>query len=260
MWRNRTVYLVGFTLALQGAGCVVEQGSDYDAPGRGYQGPDSGGARAPGGAPGPVTGDSGLSVRWSLAYLDGELIDCDDAGTSRVTLRAEERSTGARFSVSFPCAAGAGVATRVPPGLYDVSLDLLDPPGRPVSGFSYRGVQVFGGRVTEPDRAAVFRVQTWDLLWTIGIANRNGGITSVTCRDVRAVTIRFVTQLGGEPPEAYELPCEDYGAVSTAIRAGNYQVRMLALDYRGQTISDTGPGFYEVTFEEPAALDADFVF
>jgi hypothetical protein len=207
-----------------------------------------------------VTGDSGLSVRWSLAYVDGELIDCDDAGTSSVTLQAEERSTGDRFSVSFPCAAGAGVATRVPPGVYDVSLDLLDAPGRPVSGFSYRGVQVFAGRVTEPDRAAVFPIQTWDLLWTIGIANRNGSITPLTCRDVGAVTIRFVTQLGGELPEAYELPCEDYGALTTAIRAGDYQVRMLALDYRGQAISDTGPGFYEVNLEEPAVLDADFVF
>jgi hypothetical protein len=97
------------------------------------------------------------------------------------------------------------------------------------------------------------------MLWTIGIEQRNGSIAAARCADVGAETVQVVTQLGGEPPETYQLPCDDYGAVTTAIRPGDYQVRMLLLDQRGRPMSDTGFGSFPVTLDRPAVLDADFV-
>jgi hypothetical protein len=247
MWRNCTVCLVGITLSLSAAGCVVQAGH-----------PSSGGHRGSSGGPAPVS-DSGLTIRWDLATLDDKLTDCDAAGTATVALRATHRSSAAQFTASFPCDAGIGVVTGLPPGDYALALDLLDLFGRVVSVVDHPGVPVFTGRLTQPD-VALFPIQTWDLLWTIGIERLSGGVVAATCRDVGATTARFTTRLEGEAPETYELPCEDYGAVSTAIRPGHYEVRLLLLDARGRAINDTGPGFFEVTFDEPAELDADFVF
>jgi hypothetical protein len=244
MWRNRTVCLVGITLVL-GTGCIVHQNSESTTTG--------------GGSPPPpvlVTGDSALRVHWELAYLDGTLTHCEDADTPTVTVRATMRS-GARFVESFPCEIGVGVAV-VPPGLYDVAIDLVDSLGRPVSTLYQTDLRVFDGLVTEPDEVALFPVQTWDLVWTIGVLQRGGRVTPATCRDVGAATVQFSARLDGEAPEIVELPCESYSAVSPAIRPGDYEVRMLLLDRLGRPLADTGIGVVEVTFDETASLDADF--
>src|SRR5439155_24556603 len=111
---------------LGASGCVVDETSrpargGYHPPSDsgGYQPPASGGG--PGSGSGPV-GDSGLSVRWDLSYLDGKASDCDAAGTPTVAMHATQRASGARFNAQFPCAAGGGVATALPSGAYDVPL------------------------------------------------------------------------------------------------------------------------------------------
>jgi hypothetical protein len=75
---------------------------------------------------------------------------------------------------------------------------------------------------------------------------------------VNAASVEFTATLAGAAPESYLLPCSDYAALTSAIRPGDYQVRMLLLDHAGRTIGDTGVGLIGVTMDAPAALDADF--
>jgi hypothetical protein len=252
MWRNRTVCLAGITLALLAGGCVVEDNQHPD----GYHPTNRGPASSPG--PRPVTGDAGVRVRWDLVELDGQLTNCNAAGTPTVVLRAQLRATGDRFSATFPCQAGGGVTTDLPAGLFDLSLDLLDTQGRTVSTLDHPDVRLFSGAITDTDEVAELPLQTWRLEWTIGVGHRNGGTFALSCVDVGGVSVRFTAQLGGEPPETFTLPCEDYNAVSTAIRPGDYQVRMLLLDGHDRTIGDTGPGSVLVSGDAPAHLAANF--
>jgi hypothetical protein len=253
MWRNCTVCLVGITLA--GTGCIV---NETHSPSGGYRGSsrDSGGGTAPSGPP-VATGSGALGVRWGLAYLDGNPTDCQAADTPTVLLHAT-LSNGARYNASFPCTAGGGVATALPGGVYDLTLELLDAHDRPVSTVSRDDVPVFDGTTSEAGGVAVLAVQAWDLAWTIAIVHRNGASSPASCGDVGAASIRFVAQLGGESADVYELPCNDYSALSTAIRPGNYQVQMQLIDYQGRRLSETDPLAFPVTFDRPAMLGADF--
>ena len=242
MWRNSTVWLVGSTLALLGTGCFVHE--DGEPSGRHH----------PGGGTVVVPGPGSLSVGWDLAYIDGKLTDCEAADTPTVVLRLEPRQAGPRFSAPFPCEAGGGIATGLDPGLYDLTLDLQDARGRVVSSVEHPPVEVFLDTQTRLDEAALIPVQTWDLLWTIG----HRGSRALSCDEVGGRMIEFTAQLGGGPADVYRLPCTDYGAVSTAIVPGDYQVRMVLIDQRGLMIGDTGPGRINVNFQDPASLDADF--
>jgi hypothetical protein len=242
MWRNSTVCLVGSALALLGTGCFVDADHDH---GRSY--PPPGGTVV-------VSGAGQIAVSWDLAYLDGKFTDCESADTPTVVLHLEPRQAGPRFSAPFSCEAGGGVATNIAPGLYDIALDLQDARGRTVSTVEHPAVELFQNTTTELEEPAVLPVQTWDLLWTIG----HRGTRALSCDDVGGRMIEFTAQLGGAPPDVYRLPCSDYGAVSTAIVPGDYQVRMLLIDQRGLAIGDTGVGRVNVTFDAPASLDADF--
>jgi hypothetical protein len=248
MWRNCTVWLAGMTMSLGAIGCVVEEN---DGPSNGYSG-----GYNPGG-PAPVVSGAALRIRWDVAFLDGKLTECDVTDTPTVNLEVTLRATGDRFTASFPCEAGGGLVSDLPPGTYDVALDLLDRHNRPVSSLDYPGLPAFTGSVSEPEDVAVFPVQVWDMTWTLAVATP-GGLRTATCGDVGATTVQVSTQRGGEAPEVYTLPCADYGALSTAIRPGNYSARMVLIDGRGRLMADTGPGSFAVTFDAPAFLDADF--
>jgi hypothetical protein len=252
MWRNRTVCLLGITVAVSAAGCVIQDASD---PHGGYGGPPGGGHDT---GPRIIPGPTGVSVAFELATLDGKLTDCAEVDTPTATLHATLRATGTHFAADFPCEAGAAALEGLPAGLYDVSLDLLDAGGRAVSGFDLPGLQVWDGSVTTPAQAAVIPVQTWDVGWSISVTRPNGLLAAVTCADVGATTVEFTAQRSGEAPETYQLSCEDYGVITTAIPPGEYQVRALLLDRRGRLLGDTGVGSVSVGLDAPATLDADF--
>jgi hypothetical protein len=246
MLPNRTVCLLGVIVAVQASACVVDGGASHHGSG------SSGGSRPVG------TSEGGLSVQWDLAYLDGAATDCVAAGTPTVAVVSRLRSTGESFTAAFPCDDEVGVMDRIPPGVYDVSLDLQDDLGRTVSIADYAGVVVFSNDVSAPDRKVRFSIQAWDLAWTIAIDHRRGSSTPVRCGEVGATTVRFITQLGVEEPETYDLDCGSYSAVTTAIRPGDYQVQMLLLDGAGRAISDTDAATYPVSAFDPALVDVDF--
>jgi hypothetical protein len=245
MWRNRTVCLVGITLALGAGGCIVHEDRHVTN--------NSGG-----GAHSAPTGSAGLSVGWDLAYVDGARVDCGSAGTPTVTVVAQQHATGARYSASFPCDDGVGLMNNLPAGAYDVALDLEDEGGRIVSGMDYDSVVAFAGSVTGPGFIQRFPIQAWDMVWTIALQQRNGRNVQVACRDVGASTVRFIAQWETDQAEYYDLPCETYGAITTAIRPGDYQVQMLLLDDVGRTLADTDVVGYPVDMNAPAAFDVDF--
>jgi hypothetical protein len=245
MWPNRTVCLVGITLALQAASGCIAKVNTHD--GRG------------GGSYRPVpTYDSGLSVEWELAYLDGQGVACEGAGTPTVTVVAQQLGSGARTAVSFPCDDQVGVVDGLAPGSYDVSLYLEDEVGRTVSAVDYGGLVVLAGRVTEPAYVTTFPIQAWDVAWTLAIYHRDGRATPASCGDVGAATVRFITQLGAEAQESYDMGCNSYGAITTAIRPGDYLVQMQLLDRAGRTLADTDIVAFPVTMREPALVDIDF--
>jgi len=249
MWRNRTVCLLGITLALGAGGCIVHEDHHTTSTGGGG---DGGGTH-----PAP-TGLAAFSVGWDLAYVDGAQVDCAAAGTPTVTVVAQQRATGARYSATFPCDDGMGVMDDLPAGTYDVALDLEDQNGRIVSSMDYDGVAAFTNGVTGPGFVQRFRIQAWDMAWTIAVHQHSGSSVQVDCRDVGAATVRFIAQWQGEPAEYYDLPCESYGAITTAIRPGDYQVQMLLLDAQGRTLADTDLVGYPVDMTSPAAFDVDF--
>jgi hypothetical protein len=246
MWPNRTVCLVGITLALQAAtGCIANV-STHDG-------------RSSGGGPRPVTTyDSGLGVEWDLAYLDGQGVACGAAGTPTVTVVSQQRGSGARTAVSFPCDDQVGVVDGLPPGVYDVSLYLEDELGRTVAAVDYSALAVTSGRVSEPAYVTTFAVQAWDVAWTLAIQHRDGRATPARCADVGAATVRFTTQLGSEERESYDIPCSSYGGVTTAIRPGDYLMQMELLDGVGRLLADTEIVAFPVTMREPAQVDVDF--
>jgi len=244
MWRMSTVCLVGSALSLLGTGCIVHDNhSTHD--GGGYHPP-----------PPPVVVPSGarLALQWDLAYLDGKAADCEGADTPSVTVRLDPAPAGTPFSVSFPCEGGAGLATGIAPGRYTVSLDLHDSRGRTVTTLTHPPVDLFSDTTTQLEEPALLPVQTWDLAWTIG----HRGPVGLSCNDVNAASVEFTATMSGSPPDKYLLPCSDYGALTTAIMPGQYNVRMLLLDRAGRIIGDTGNGLVTVTMDAPAALDADF--
>src|SRR5207244_13098133 len=116
MWRNRTVCLLGITLALGAGGCIVHEDRHTTSTGGGGGGGGGGGVQ-----PAP-TGLAALSVGWDLASVDGAQVDCAAAGTPTVTVVAQQRATGARYSATFPCDDGVGVMDDLPAGAYDVAL------------------------------------------------------------------------------------------------------------------------------------------
>jgi hypothetical protein len=240
MWRNSTVWLAGSTLVLLGTGCVVYDDDPY---GHGHSGDHV-----------VVSSPAALAVDWDLAYIDGKFTDCEAADTPTVVVRLEPRQPGPRFSAPFACQAGGGLVTNVTPGIYDIALDLEDARGRVVSTVEHPAVQLFHNTTTDLEEAAEIPVQTWDLFWTIG----RRGSRALSCDEVGGQMIEFTAQRAGSAPDVYRLPCDDYGAISTAIVPGDYQVRMLLIDHRGLTIGDTGPGRIDVGFDAPASLDADF--
>jgi hypothetical protein len=245
MWRNRTVCFVGLTVALL-AGCVVESSPR--------------GPRSTGGSSGPrdvVVASAGLTVRWDLAYLDDELADCAVAGTPVVTVTSQLRGTRERFTASFPCEIGVGLMDGLPPGTYDVALDLEDDLGRVVSVVDFPGVPTFSNRVTETE-VGYFPVQVWDVAWSLAVHDRYGRATQVSCGQVGATTVRFITQYDLEPQEAYDLPCPTYGGITTAIRPGDYLVQMLLLDRAGRLMAETDIVDYPVDMDAPALVDVDF--
>lgn len=244
MWRNSTVCLVGSSLALLGTGCFVDADDHH---GRTHYPP-------PGGTVVVSNNAAQIAVKWDLAYIDGKFTDCEAADTPTVVLHLEPRQAGPRYTAPFPCEAGGGIATEIAPGIYDIALDLQDARGRTVSTVEHPAVQLFHNTTTDLDEPALLPVQTWDLLWTIG----RRGSRALSCDEVGGQMIEFTAQLGGNPPDVYRLPCRDYGAVSTAIVPGDYQVRMILIDHRGFTIGDTGIGRINVNFDAPASLDADF--
>src|SRR6185369_3217457 len=148
-----------------------------------------------------------------LAYLDGQGVGCDAAGTPTVTVVSQQRGSGARTAVSFPCDDQVGVIDGLPPGSYDLSLYLEDDLGRTVSAIDYSGLVVVAGRVSEPAYVTTFAVQAWDVAWTLAIQHRDGRVTPVGCADVGAASVRFITQLGAEAQESYDIACSSYGAV-----------------------------------------------
>ena len=245
MWRNSTVCLVGSVLSLLGTGCIVHDDHSRHEGGAGYHPP-----------PPPVVVADGarLALEWDLAYLDGKAADCESADTPTVLLRLDPAPSGAPFSMTFPCEGGAGLASGVAPGTYEVTLDLVDTRGRTVASLTHPPVDLFYGTTTHLEEAALLPVQTWDLAWTIG----QRGPQVFSCDDVNAASVEFTAQLSGASPDRYLLPCHDYAALTSAIAPGDYRVRMLLLDHAGRTIGDTGDGLVSVTMNAPAVLDADF--
>lgn len=241
MWRIRTVFLAG--ISVLGVGCVVDAG-----PGTAH-----GGYHDPG-ATTVVVNESGLSVAWDLARIDGTATTCGEADTPTVTLRATPRQGGAVVTSSFACAGGAGTVTGLVPGAYDLALDLQDRGGRIVSTVEHPPVDVLPDTVTQLNESAEIPVQVWDLAWHVG--RRPGG--ELACGDVGAVSVQFTAQRDGEPPVDYLFPCDDYGALTTAIPAGAYQVRLLLLDAGNRPIGDSGFARVGVRSDTQATFDADF--
>jgi hypothetical protein len=244
MWRNSTVCLVGSVLSLLGTGCIVHD--DHSRHG--------GGSGNPPPPPVVVADGARLALQWDLSYLDGKAADCDSADTPSVNVHLAPAPAGTPFSVTFPCVGGAGLATGIDPGTYEVSIDLVDSRGRTVATLTHPPVRLFAGTTTQLEEPALLPVQTWDLTWAIG----HRGATGLSCDDVNAASVEFTATMSGLPPDKYLLPCSDYAAVTTAIMPGTYNVRMLLLDHAGRTIGDTGDGLVKVTMDAPAALDADF--
>jgi len=243
MWRNSTVWLVGSALALLGSGCIVNEHVDSGGPG--YHSP-----------PPPVAVASGarLSVAWDLAYVGGKPADCETADTPTVNIRLDPAPNGTPYAIAFPCEGGAALATGIDPGTYEVSLDLVDTRGRVVASQTHPPVRFFFDTTTQLEEPALLPVQTWDLAWSVG----HRGPRELSCEEVGAASVEFSAQFEGETRETYLLPCNDYNALTTAIRPGDYAVRMLLLDRAGRAIGDTGLGLFTVTLDAAAALDADF--
>jgi hypothetical protein len=244
MWRNSTVCLVGSFLSLLGTGCIVNDHHTHDGSG-GYHSP-----------PPPVVVSSGarLALQWDLAYLDGKAADCESADTPSVIVRLSPAPAGTPFAVTFPCEGGAGLATGIDPGRYEVSIDLTDGRGRTVTTLTHPPVDLFAGTTTQLEEPALLPVQTWDLAWSIGHRGGRG----LSCDDVNAASVQFTAQTGGFAPDSYMLPCSDYAALTSAIMPGTYHVRMVLLDHANRVIGDTGDGLVTVTMDAPATLDADF--
>jgi hypothetical protein len=232
MWRNCTVWLAGIVgfVAVTGAGCG---GSD----------------------------DSAIRVRWDVAYVDNNAATCDGLDTPSVTVTVFPPNGNAVLaSATFPCRDRIGVTNRLPSGVYDVQLSLLDRKGRSVAEVTYTDLETRRSGVTEPGTDALFKAQAWDLAWLVQKVGPGGAPLASSCEAVGASTVEFTWQLGGEAPEAVDFVCNLYAGSSPAIRTGLYQAQMLLLDAGGHTLSDTGSMSQRVTDDPTSAqIDAELL-
>jgi hypothetical protein len=206
LWRRSTLWMTGITaLALTGvgAGCSTDD-------------------------------DAAVEAQWDVAYVGGQRISCEDAGTAWVRLDLKSRRNVGTFSFDFPCASGAGLTTDVPAGAYDITLSLLDERMRPVSQIS--GAYEVGRYGRTRLDLIQFQVLAWQVSWNIKQKPANMPERIASCADVGVKTIEFITALGSEEPDRYPFDCNPGLGLTHAVRSGSYSYQVRALDATGQAL------------------------
>jgi hypothetical protein len=185
------------------------------------------------GASGCIIGDdssaSQFFVDWSLAYVRGGDVTCELADTPTVDLTMINTATNQKFVDTFPCAATGGRSRSLPPGTYDVTIELKNRGGEAISKQEAKFDLVRHSPTGLPP--ITFEIQSFRLAWSLA-----RGQTSLACHDVGARFVNVVTRLNSEDPITYSFPCEAGSGSSPAILLGTYSVGINLVDGPGNVL------------------------
>ncbi len=171
-----------------------------------------------------------ISLTWTVVRGDGTSADCSQVGAQSVALRLQPRAGGAPSVAAFPCSAPTGVA-NVPPGLYDVTVDLHDAMGTKLAPSASQSVSVVVGR-TKALTPVTFEVgQKTDrgnllfslraLPFTSNCSPAVGGGAAITSSSIaledsagNCISTTLVRSIGGARVGTYDLSCASPAATT----------------------------------------------
>jgi hypothetical protein len=220
-------------------------GADLDgwAAGSGGDGPGEGGdADVP----------PAFVMEWSLGRVGaGGPVGCEEAGTPMVRLALRHLVSSMVVTERFPCAAGAGVISTLPTGDYEVTAALEDQQRRAVSQFVSGPYTVRPG---PPSRQRIeFQIQSFEIDWVLV-----RGSAALTCAAAGAEVVQLTAQLGSESPETFRFPCQAATGETTAIRLGQYNLRLQLRSGTDSVLSETAAMPLRVAESERAAVSVVF--
>lgn len=187
--------------------------------------------------------ETGLDVAWTLSF-DGDVPTCEQAGAADVRVVSTNLAEQEILTDRFACAAGTGVTQALPPGDYDVAIELLDAASLPIVTVPFPGIPVDDGGLTKLP-LVTFRVGgTLFTDWAI----TQGGVPA-TCADVGASQLSIFTtdKDGGQVDDLFDC-VELYGRTGPLMH-GQYTVVVSLIDMNGNTVAQ------EPAFQATVAAD-----
>jgi hypothetical protein len=135
---------------------------------------------------------------------------------------------------TFPCNNTGGRSRSLPPGTYDVTIDLKSKDGTVVSSQTSDVGGFPLGRGLTPLTPIAFPIQSFLLHWSLA-----RGPASVACTDVGAQFVNLNTRLNSDPQVTYSFPCSAGSGATPAILIGTYSVGIDLVDGAGGVLWQT---------------------
>jgi hypothetical protein len=204
----------------------------------------------------PVGPPGSLRVTWSLARQDGGAATCDQVGVARVVVSAGTTASTTDDPAVETIGCGADqvfVANNLAPGVYPVSIVLLDEEDDDVDSF-FTSVEVFSEREASVDHTFTLSgtgPSVGDLVveWLV-----DGGPPEQQCVLVEATTVQAIALPGSIEQVEGEVDCTQGELAFEQVRIGDYELLLNLRDAAGETIASdvilAGVDPNQVTVEE----------
>lgn len=213
---------------------------------------------------GPPPEEAYFGFDWQLVFVgerggNGARATCEEAGTTTVTIVAENLTTKEKKSASFDCRLGGGHTDPLPVGRYAVTIRLETTNGTVVSELPGGTADIERYRATDLG-VVIFKIQSFALVWSVCQLGPAAGAAPracarfVRCSDVDAQTVRLTAQLPDRPELRFNWPCSDGLGTTTAVPTGTYGLQVHLLSSSGAVLSKSDPKTFVVTTNERAAL------
>jgi hypothetical protein len=204
----------------------------------------------------PGGGSASASMQWYLYDIGdtamAQPLACADVGATSVVITFQNASTGATYDGgTFTCTAYGATTAMVPPGTYNVTLDLYGTSNVLLDTISGTQAMYAGNN---PMGSMDFLVNSFVLGWGITV-----GGAPTTCAAVGAYWVELDVKFSGQTqPVAYYFPCNDvsYREATLGIQIGPYTVSWQAylLDASKNDLTYTSVQTYNVSASQQADL------
>lgn len=179
-----------------------------------------------------------------------DMISCEEAGTTGLTIAATNTATGSVKTFSFACSSQKGVQLPLAPGPYSLAVRLMRADNVEVSSIvipmqlGNTGVTDIGG--------VVFEIQSFATRWSVTRTAAPG--VPVSCPSVGASQVEFTATTSGLAPFVFRFACGDGMGLTQAVPDGTYALQYRLLDAGGNTMSQVSNANYSTPVNAQAVL------